>query len=376
MSFEVTILGSFGGPLEGNTQCLMVHPTNWNKIDSVCLDGGAGLNSLINIVFETQKERGGDKNYKYEVPSFYENNFEPVENFLNPKTKVIHGLSDFVLSYLSKLKHTQVQKNALAIYQGIRSYYLTHSHLDHIAGLVTNSPSVYEKNFPSEKNIMGLAPILSNLSDHVFNDAVWPDLTDNTGGRLKLTSLEPFEPYKMEYFDNTIEVVAMPVSHGQSVRFPVTPVMSTFYLFRNLITEDCILLGGDMESTQAAPNKNDYLSKVWKYVAENVKVENLKGIFIECSSSMKIDKTKLYGHMSPQFLLQELMRLVNLYIKNDELKSVSDLKLDIIIMHVKMCDAESDPRLTVLQQIKELAKGYQMENIRFSVGLEGFTFTI
>ncbi|CCH61079.1 hypothetical protein TBLA_0E00160 [Henningerozyma blattae CBS 6284] len=400
-SFDVTIIGALGGPQEGDTQCLMVRPYGYQGLGSICLDAGAGLTSIIHILADCKKYKYQDSElFKLKsISSFYNNDYEPAWKFFNPDSPIGFGFPQEMRDILLSKNLGQIQKEGLAVFQGINEYYITHSHLDHICGMVTNSPSAFEKHFPSRKSIFGLNSTIQSLKRNIFNDEIWPDLTMGNKGGIILNELHAYVPQHSKIFEN-FEIIPLPVCHGKAVNPPNQIVFSTLYLFKNLATNDCILIGGDMQSDnldsnngpnhEEADNNNvsytnkikngqvtiDYLQKAWEYVVENVPLINLKGIFIECSSSMDVNKSHLYGHMSPIFLINELKNFVNLYKQRWNLSEPPDLDLDVVIMHVKMSYSEIDPRLKILDEIKTLAAEKGIKKTRFSMALKGFTFSL
>ena len=59
--------------------------------------------------------------------------------------------------------------------RSIRHVFLTHSHLDHIAGLPMLVDSVFDENFTTPLTVYAREETLRALQDHMFNDVIWPD---------------------------------------------------------------------------------------------------------------------------------------------------------------------------------------------------------
>ena len=57
----------------------------------------------------------------------------------------------------------------------IRHVFLTHAHLDHIAGLPMLADSVFDENFTTPLTVYAREETLRALQDHVFNGVIWPD---------------------------------------------------------------------------------------------------------------------------------------------------------------------------------------------------------
>ena len=58
---------------------------------------------------------------------------------------------------------------------GIRHVFLTHAHLDHIAGLPMLADSIFEPDFEVPLTVYAREETLAAIQDHLFNDAIWPD---------------------------------------------------------------------------------------------------------------------------------------------------------------------------------------------------------
>lgn len=64
---------------------------------------------------------------------------------------------------------------ALEEIDSIRHVFLTHAHLDHIAGLPMLADSVFDENFTIPLTVYAREETLRALQDHVFNGVIWPD---------------------------------------------------------------------------------------------------------------------------------------------------------------------------------------------------------
>jgi len=64
---------------------------------------------------------------------------------------------------------------ALEDIDSIRHVFLTHAHLDHIAGLPLLADSVFDENFATPLTVYAREETLRALQDHVFNGVIWPD---------------------------------------------------------------------------------------------------------------------------------------------------------------------------------------------------------
>ena len=59
----------------------------------------------------------------------------------------------------------------------IRHVFLTHAHLDHIAGLPMLADRVFDENFDTPLMVYAREETIRAVRDHLFNDVIWPDFT-------------------------------------------------------------------------------------------------------------------------------------------------------------------------------------------------------
>jgi cAMP phosphodiesterase len=197
--------------------------------------------------------------------------------------------------------------------QYIKGYFISHAHLDHLAGLVINSPE------DSTKNIYGLQSTLETLKTHYFTWASWANFADEgESPALKKFHYKPLVPGDEVAVENTgLKVQAFPLSHSN--------LTSTAFLVRS--NDAYILYLGD--TGPDAVEKSTNLQKLWEAVAPLVKNKQLKAIMIEVSfPSEQPDKT-LFGHLTPHWLMTEMNKLAALT-GNDAVKG-----LNIVVTHLK-----------------------------------------
>ena len=78
------------------------------------------------------------------------------------------------------------QANAAHIFREILGAVLvTHPHLDHLSGLAINTPMLEAGNGP--KALTALPSVVTAIKSHMFNDVIWPNLSDEDGGAGLLT---------------------------------------------------------------------------------------------------------------------------------------------------------------------------------------------
>jgi len=59
----------------------------------------------------------------------------------------------------------------------IRHVFLTHAHLDHIAGLPMLADRVFDENFDIPLTVYAREETLHAVQDHLFNGVIWPDFS-------------------------------------------------------------------------------------------------------------------------------------------------------------------------------------------------------
>ena len=66
---------------------------------------------------------------------------------------------------------------ALEDLDSIRHVFLTHAHLDHIAGLPMLADRVFDENFEVPLTVYARDETLRAVQEHLFNGVIWPDFT-------------------------------------------------------------------------------------------------------------------------------------------------------------------------------------------------------
>jgi hypothetical protein len=104
--------------------------------------------------------------------------------------KDIEGARDNVLQHGPfaglRLPFKSAEANGAHVFREIiDAVLITHPHLDHISGLAINTPIVEAGNGP--KSVAALPSVIAALKNHMFNDVIWPNLSDEDGGAGLLT---------------------------------------------------------------------------------------------------------------------------------------------------------------------------------------------
>ena len=259
-SFQVVPLGVMGGIDEKNLSAYLIAPSNTN--DFISLDAGT-----INAGIEKAIEK---KTFKVST-------------------------SEVLKKY-------------------IKGYLISHAHLDHVSGLIINSPA------DSSKTVYATSKCMEMMENHYFNDQTWANFGDEGPGfHIKKYHFQTLDLAKETLLTNAkMTVKAFPLSH-------VNPFESTAFLIKN--DNDYALYLGDTGPDEVEKSNN--LRDLWTAVAPLVKEGQLKVIFIEVSFPNEQPDKFLFGHLTPNYLMKELHVLEDLAGKG----SLENFK--IIITHLK-----------------------------------------
>ncbi|SMP37407.1 3',5'-cyclic-nucleotide phosphodiesterase [Flavobacterium hercynium] len=259
-AFEVVPLGIKGGIDEKNLSAYLLAPANTK--DYVCLDAGT----------------------------------------------VNAGIEKAIENKIFKVSTSEVLRKY------IKGYLISHAHLDHVSGLIINSPA------DSSKTVYATHKCMEMMENHYFNDQTWANFGDKgVGFPLKKYHFQTLQTGEETPITNTsMTVKAFPLSH-------VNPFESTAFLVKS--NDDYALYLGDTGPDTVEKSEN--LKSLWTAVAPLIKNKQLKGIFIEVSFPNEQPDQFLFGHLTPKYLMQELHILEDLAGK-DALKGFK-----IIVTHLK-----------------------------------------
>jgi len=200
------------------------------------------------------------------------------------------------------------------LHNQIKGYFISHGHLDHLSGLIINSPA------DSKKNIFAIAPVLQILQNHYFINDTWINFADQGQKPIlgKYHYSEMQEGIELPAHNTPFFLTAYELSH-------VNPYKSSAVLVRH--NDHYLLYLGDTGADRV--EKTDQLEKLWKNIAPLIKKGQLNTILIEVSFPNNQAENLLFGHLTPNLLLEELNKL-------KEKTGRNDLKgLNIVVTHRK-----------------------------------------
>ncbi|KAJ6160547.1 Cyclic-AMP phosphodiesterase class-II [Penicillium chermesinum] len=346
-SFHIIVLGPTGGPCEDRVTGILVRSTatDWSPGSVVAVDAGTMLAGIIRL---SKKSLPASLDDRTTSPGVLNNG--PFKGLRTPDKTPEANAAHFFREIIGALL-------------------ITHPHLDHISGLAINTPIIEAGHGP--KPIAALPSVLSAIKNHVFNDVIWPNLSDEDGGAGLLTYnrlTEGGNP-RLGIGDGRgyvracqgIVTKCLSVSHGQCKQryhpetathrraastvfhqaearsalsrarsvdrseaafyspansphlHPGEPVSATVessaFFLRDHDSGNEIIIFGDVEPDSVAFEPRN--RRVWETAAPKIAAGKLRAIFIECSYDDSVDDDFLYGHMCPRHLTAELSVLAD-----------------------------------------------------------------
>lgn len=180
---------------------------------------------------------------------------------------------------------TGVGDLSLAELRAIRHVFLTHSHLDHIAGLPLFLDSVFDSCADRPIQVYARHETISALEQHIFNWVIWPDFTKLPEADAPVMQYSPIDPGDVVTLGDR-RVQAIEVCHA---------VPSLGY---------CIARGNDVVAISGDTAANETL---WPALNAHA---NLNALIVEVSfANSQADLARNSGHYCPRTLAQDIRRL-------------------------------------------------------------------
>jgi ribonuclease BN (tRNA processing enzyme) len=198
---------------------------------------------------------------------------------------------------------------------------VSHSHLDHIAGLAYLTETLALCEAPTPLTIASLDPVVTALRTSIFNDIVWPDFTRLPSAVAPVLKFRPLQE-DVEQRVGDLWVTPVAVSH--------TVPTSGFVLHDGT---SGMVYSGDTGPTDA----------LWKAADQ---VGGLRAVILECAFPNRLAAlAEAARHMTPELIRRELDKL--------------PADVPVLIFHVKPqfhdeigdeLGAVSGARITMLEQ--------------------------
>ncbi|KAI1325177.1 cAMP phosphodiesterase class-II [Xylariaceae sp. FL0255] len=371
-AMQVIVLGAGGGPLEHNVTSLLVRSLNtgWERGSVVAVDAGVHLSSITRIFEETQPQG------------------------LGTSVTLPHILQDGPFAGMEIVSGSASTNAGRVTRHLIDTFLITHPHLDHISGFVINTAGLPGAR---SKRLAGSASTIQAFKQHIFNNVIWPNLSDENNGAGLLTYMRLVEGGSpalgegdgkgyLEISDG-LSVRLFTVSHGHCIeRHPhrnsstssrfssfdassmalprgapgsngasgpsgafrnsaagqekesICVYDSSAYFIRDNATGREVLIFGDVE-----PDSISLIPRnlgIWQEASPRIASGNLAAIFIECSYDDSQSDDRLFGHLTPRYLIQELKALAAAV----EIAKQSPPKLDSTKKRKRDMDAAADRR--------------------------------
>lgn len=207
-----------------------------------------------------------------------------------------------------------ITDSQLVLKDYIKGYFISHGHLDHVSGLIINSPE------DSSKPIYGLTSTIDILKEKYFVNGSWSNFA-NEGEepilrKYQYRKITPLQSFPVE--NTALNAEIFELSH-------VNPQKSSAILIK--YKDEYILYFGDTSADRIEKTNN--LDIIWKRIAPLIINKNLQTILIEVSFPNQQPEEKLFGHLTPNLLNEEFIKLAD-YVGKENLE-----ELNVIITHLK-----------------------------------------
>lgn len=346
--------------------------SGWKRGSIIAVDAGVHLGAITNILEATQPKGLGE-----------------TEELSLPHTLTSGPFAGLEVPYAKASSNASHIHGAL-----IDTYLITHPHLDHISGFVINTAGL-PGNRP--KRLAGLPSTIAAFKAHIFNNVIWPNLSDENNGAGLVTYMRLVEggspalgdgdnkgyievsdglsvktwgvshghcierhthrgsgSVRPGSFDGSLfgphaigmgasllsprafahhnssqqardqqspnHTSAAPATTGNSARSDsisahsstgesVCVYDSSAYFIRDVTTGREILVFGDVEPDSVSLSPRN--QQVWTEAAPKIASGKLAAIFLESSYDDSQSVDRLFGHLTPRFIAEEMASLAS-----------------------------------------------------------------
>lgn len=167
--------------------------TNWRKQSVLAVDAGSHLSAITRLLEDdfprvswpqhnpksTQRlVNGMQEGPDDTVPR--EGTASPSSSSYSEESVQLRTLERGPFAGLS-FPHETSRANALhVVRECVSTYLITHPHLDHISALAINTAAFHNTSRP--KRLAAMPSTVNAIKAHIFNNVIWPNLTDEDGG--------------------------------------------------------------------------------------------------------------------------------------------------------------------------------------------------
>jgi cAMP phosphodiesterase len=189
-AIQVICLGNSGGPCEENVTGFLVRSiaSDWGRASLLAVDAGSHLAPIVRILEKdfpavSEKLRSGSNGSGPNgtiSKALARASLSPSPVDDDPPKPEPTVIASGPFAGL-KVPNASARANALHILRSyISTYLITHPHLDHISGFTINTAAFHATSKP--KTLAALPSTVDAIKQHIFNDVIWPNLTDEDGG--------------------------------------------------------------------------------------------------------------------------------------------------------------------------------------------------
>ena len=226
-------------------------------------------------------------------------------------------------------KGTFQEDNTTVLKDYIKGYFISHGHLDHLSGMIINSPE------DSKKPIYGITEMISVLKNKYFTNDAWANFgSEGEAPIINKYSYKYAEIGKQFAIENTnLQGTIYELSH-------VNPLKSAAILVEN--DNNAAIYFGDTGADRI--ENTTKLATIWKAIASKVKTGKLKTLLLEVSFPNSQPENLLFGHLTPNLMNEEMSKLAK-EVGTKQLKG-----LTIIVTHIK---PKGDYEQRIMQELLE-----------------------
>ena len=196
----------------------------------------------------------------------------------------------------------------------IKGYFISHGHMDHLSGMIINSPE------DSKKPIYGTSEMISVLKNNYFTNAAWA----NFGSEGESPILNKYQYIVRQHLDQ-FDIKDTDLK-GQIFELSHVNPWKSSALKVSTATQSLIYFG---DTGADRIEKTNHLENVWKIIAPEIKSGQLKTIMLEVSFPNSQPEHLLFGHLTPKLFMEEMNHLAK-YTGKKALKNIN-----IIVTHIK-----------------------------------------